>query len=60
MSLLDRVTAILDRAGVPYAVIGAAAMATHGVARSTHDIDLLALAGSCLDRARGRRLRMPA
>ncbi len=51
MSLLDRVTAILDRAGVPYAVIGAAAMATHGVARSTHHIDLLALAGSCLDRA---------
>ena len=51
VSLLDRVTAILDRADVPYAVIGAAAMAAHGVARSTHDIDLLALAGSCLDRA---------
>ena len=51
MSLLDRVTAILDRADVPYAVIGAAAMAAHGVARSTHDIDLLALAASCLDRA---------
>ena len=51
VSLLDRVTAILDRADVPYAVIGAATMTAHGVARSTHDIDLLALAGSCLDRA---------
>lgn len=30
-------------------MIGAAAMAAHGVARSTHDIDLLTLAGPCLD-----------
>ena len=51
MSLLDRVTAILDRAGVPYAVIGAAAMSAYGVARSTHDIDILALADRCLDTA---------
>ena len=51
MTLLDRVTAILDRAGVRYAVIGAWAMAAHGVARSTYDIDLLALAKSCLDYA---------
>lgn len=49
MSLLDRVTAVLGGAGVRYAVIGAAAMAAHGVARSTHDIDLLTLARACLD-----------
>ena len=51
MSLLDRVTAILDRAGAPYAVIGASAMSAYGVARSTHDIDILALADRCLDTA---------
>ena len=49
MSLLDRVTAVLDGAGVRYAVIGAAAMAAHGVARSTHDIDILIVAQVCLD-----------
>ena len=49
MSLLDRVTAVLDDADARYAVIGAAAMAAHGVARSTHDIDLLTLANVCLD-----------
>ena len=49
MSLLDRVAAILDRAGARYAVIGASAMAAHGVARSTYDIDLLTLADRCLD-----------
>jgi len=51
VSLLDRVTAVLDGPGVRYAVIGAAAMAAHGVARSTHDIDLLTLANQCLDPA---------
>ncbi len=49
MSLLDRVAAILDGAGARYAMIGASAMAAHGVARSTHDIDLLTLANRCLD-----------
>ena len=49
MSLLDRVATILDGAGARYAVIGASAMAAHGVARSTHDIDLLTLANRCLD-----------
>ena len=51
MSLLDRVTAVLDGAGPRYAVIGASAMAARGVARSTHDIDLLTLADACLDAA---------
>jgi predicted nucleotidyltransferase len=49
VSLLDRVAAVLDGAGARYAVIGASAMAAHGVARSTHDIDLLTLADACLD-----------
>lgn len=42
MTLLDRVTACLVRAGVGHALIGAAALAAHGIARSTYDIDLLA------------------
>jgi hypothetical protein len=41
MSLLDRVTQHLEGADVRYALIGAAAMAYHGVARSTFDVDLL-------------------
>ena len=60
MSLLDRVAAILDRAGARYAVIGASAMAAHGVARSTYDIDLLTLAIGVSTRCCGRRSRMPA
>lgn len=51
MTLLHDVAATLVRAGVPHAVIGAAAMALHGVGRSTHDIDLLTLSRACLDAA---------
>jgi hypothetical protein len=40
-ALLPQVTAILDRVGARYALIGAAALAAHGVARSTFDLDLL-------------------
>ena len=39
MNLLGRVAAILDEAGARYA----AALAARGVARSTRDVDLLAL-----------------
>ncbi len=38
---LESVVAILDRAGVRYALIGAVAVAARGAARSTLDIDLL-------------------
>lgn len=31
----------IDEAGVPYAVVGAMALAIHGVARATEDIDIL-------------------
>ena len=41
MTLLARVTAELERAGIAAAVCGAGALAVHGVARSTYDIDLL-------------------
>jgi hypothetical protein len=41
MTLLARVGGLLDSAGVPHALIGAAALAARGVARSTYDIDVL-------------------
>ncbi len=41
MTLLDDVVATLRAAGIPHAVIGAAAMASHGVSRATADVDLL-------------------
>jgi hypothetical protein len=41
MIALDRVCAVLDDHAVTYALIGAAALAARGVARSTFDIDLL-------------------
>ena len=37
-----RVAALLDRLGVPYAVVGSLASSLHGIPRSTHDADLLA------------------
>jgi hypothetical protein len=40
-ALLPLVTAILDGLGARHALIGAAALAAHGVARSTFDLDLL-------------------
>jgi hypothetical protein len=41
MSLLVRVCDLLDAAQIPHALIGAAALAARGVARSTYDIDVL-------------------
>lgn len=41
MTLLARVVQELERAGLAFAVCGAGALAVHGVARSTYDIDLL-------------------
>ncbi len=41
MSLLDDVVATLRAADIPHALIGAAAMAAHGVSRATADVDLL-------------------
>lgn len=40
MSLLSDVVAVLERAGIDHTLIGAAALALHGVSRATADIDL--------------------
>ncbi len=40
-TLLEHVSRFLQQAGIPHALIGAAAMAVHGVSRSTLDQDLL-------------------
>lgn len=47
--LLAPVTAALDRASVRYAVIGAGALAAHGIARSTFDLDLFTTDAAALD-----------
>jgi hypothetical protein len=49
MILLARVSATLDLWGVPNALIGAAALAAAGVARSSFDVDLLVTDGRVLD-----------
>jgi hypothetical protein len=43
------VTGILKARSIPFALIGAAAMAVHGVSRSTRDLDLFTLAVECLE-----------
>jgi hypothetical protein len=49
LTLLDRVCALLAHHGIDHAIIGAAALAAHGVARATMDLDLLATDPACLD-----------
>jgi hypothetical protein len=65
MSLLAEVLRLLERAKVPHALIGAAALAVRGVSRSTADVDLLCVDASILQRetwadfeARGLLLRL--
>lgn len=48
MTLKSRVMAALRGAGVPCCLIGAGALAVHGVTRATFDFDLLVLDSSCL------------
>ena len=48
MSLLSEVVGVLQRAGIAHALIGAAAMAVHGVSRATADVDLLTVDRSVL------------
>lgn len=43
------VSALLDRCGVAHAVIGAVALAVHGVPRASDDIDFLVTDLRCLD-----------
>jgi hypothetical protein len=49
VKLLERVHAILSSREIPHAVAGAAALAVHGVARSTFDLDVLVRDRACLD-----------
>jgi predicted nucleotidyltransferase len=51
LKLFEAVCARLDAASVPYALIGATALGIHGVARSTLDLDLLAMDSRVLDPA---------
>ena len=50
MTLLDRVVAYLADQHISHALIGAAALAVHGVSRSTLDHDLLVVDRRVLDR----------
>jgi hypothetical protein len=50
VSLLAQVHEILERERIAHAVIGAAAMAVHGVVRSTLDLDLLTVDPAVLER----------
>ena len=51
MSTRHRVCDVLDSHAISYALIGAAALAARGVARSTFDIDLLTVDRRALDSA---------
>lgn len=50
MSLLGEVIHLLERERVDHALIGAAAMAVHGVSRATADVDLLTVEAGLLRR----------
>lgn len=50
MTLLDHVVALLTTHQIPHALIGAAALAARGIARSTYDIDMLTADPRVLDR----------
>lgn len=50
MTTLDRVWRLLTEQQIPCALIGAAALAARGVARSTYDIDLLVADARVLER----------
>ena len=60
MSLLARVSQLLDTHGIDHALIGAAALAAHGVARATADLDLFATDARCLSEALWVELRSTA
>lgn len=51
VTLLERIATELNRAGIRFALIGAGALAVHGVSRSTLDHDLLVTDDRALDPA---------
>ena len=48
MTLIEDVSDLLRREAIPHAVIGAAALAVHGISRSTLDQDLLGIPRSAV------------
>ena len=56
LSLLGRVAELLTGRGIRFALIGAAAMAVHGVSRATRDLDLLITVPAVLDHSAWRPL----
>jgi len=56
-SLLTTIAAVLEQTGIPYALVGAAALAVHGVSRSTFDQDLLVTDRRALNPDMWRELR---
>lgn len=56
MTLLERVVRVLERHTISHALIGAGALAVHGVSRSTLDQDLLVIDPRALDEAMWRDL----
>ena len=48
LSVYSRVVALLRERRIPFAVVGAAALAVHGVSRATRDIDVLVTDPACL------------
>jgi predicted nucleotidyltransferase len=59
MSLLSEVLRVLEHERVAHALIGAAALAIHGVSRSTVDIDLLSVDATILRRDSWAELEKP-
>jgi predicted nucleotidyltransferase len=59
VTLLRAVTERLRAADVPFALIGAGALAVYGVTRGSRDLDLLVVDGKCLDRGFWDALDVP-
>lgn len=57
MSALAHVARLLAERGTPFALIGAGALAVHGVSRATQDLDLLVVDPACLDMRYWERAR---
>jgi hypothetical protein len=49
VSLLARVSGVLQARGIPHVLVGASALTIHGVIRSTLDVDLFTVDRACLD-----------
>jgi hypothetical protein len=57
VSALAQVARLLAERRTPFALIGAGALAVHGVSRATQDLDLLVADPACLDSAYWERAR---